>query len=150
MIHIGAQNPEVFHRGLGGDLGFHFGVLGHFLVFLGDRAFLQQYFGAVQLRLGQLFVRHRLAVIREGLRDVLTLHLQQQLPFRHGVAQPGVDLDDPAGSERNHGDVARNVGVHRARGFQLRRGIVLAGGDNRELLRVCSTLNRLLSVSFSI
>ena len=136
MLHIGAQDVEMFHRGLGGHLGFYFGVLGYFLVFLGDGAFLQQYFGAVQLRLGQFLVRYRLPVIRESLRDVLALDLQQQLPFRDGVAQPGVDLDDAAGSQRNHRDVARNIGVHRARGSELRRGIVLARRYHRELLGI--------------
>ena len=38
------------------------------------------------------------------------------------------------GSQRNHRDVARNIGIHRAGGLQLRRGVMLARGDHGELL----------------
>ncbi len=134
MIHVGAQHLQMFHCRVDGDFGLDVRVLGHFLVFLRDRAFFEQLFRSLQLRLGQGFVRHGLPVIGKRLRDVLALHLQQQLALRDGVAQPRIDLHNPARSQRNHRNAARYIGADGAGGFQFRRGIVLAGGGNRELL----------------
>ena len=134
MIQVGAQHLQMLHRGLDGHLGLDVGVLGHFLVLFAIAPLSSSSFERVQLRLGQGFVRHRLPVIGKSLRDVLALHLQQQLALGHRVAQPRIDLHDPAGSQRNHRNVSRNIGAHRAGGLQLRRGVMLARRHDRKLL----------------
>ena len=85
-------------------------VLCHFQIFLSDRALFLQILGAFQLRLRRASHPPPPAGNRRSAGDVRALHPHQQLPFGDRIAQPRVDFDDAARSQRNHRNLPRDIG----------------------------------------
>ena len=119
-----------FHR----DVCLLLRVLGDLQILFGKRALIVQDLGAVELRLGELLIGHRLAVIRECRRNVGALHAHQELALADGISQPRADLHDAAGGDRDDRHIARNVRAHHAGDVQLRRSVAQGGRGQRELL----------------
>ena len=139
MIRVGTQQLEMLGGGLQIDSGIfqrglsrNFGVLRDFEGALGNGPVLVEQLGAIQLDLRQVLTVSRqllvfdgLAIVRERAGDVGAPDLEQQLAFLHLVAQPRIDFDDPAGRQRRHRHLPRNVRTDHAGYVQLRRGNVL-------------------------
>ena len=112
MIRVNSEDPETFESGLDGNGGFRFGGFGNLNLLLGDCASFVQELCPVELLASQRLVCNGLLMIGIGPRDVSTLHFHEELAFCHGIAKAGVNLNDTAGGQRNHGHVSGNVRSH--------------------------------------
>ncbi len=75
-----------------------------------------------QIRLvGELLVVRGLYIGVECAADVGALYAEQQLAFLHVVVEPRADVDHAAVGHGDHGNLARDVGKHRAGHVQLVR-----------------------------
>ncbi len=82
---------------------------------------------------GELLVIHRFEIGIEGVGDVGTLHLEEQLAFFDVVVEAGLDVDDAAIGEGDDGNFARDVGEDAPGDVELGGDLHLLGGDKREL-----------------
>ena len=90
MVDVGAEHAQVLLRGFHVHLGFLFGVLRHFQIFLRDaRPCRSSNLGAVELRARQRFIGDGVAIVGEGAGEIGALHAHQKLAFGDGVAQIG-------------------------------------------------------------
>src|ERR1022692_2443298 len=114
MVDIAAQHVDVIGGGFDIHASLIGGVLGDFEVLLGNGAMVEQELGAVQLGASQFFAGDGLAVIGEGSGNIGALHAHEELALGDLIAEPRVNFEDPAGSQRNDGDVAGDIGGHQA------------------------------------
>ena len=136
LVGIVAEQPQMLGRGFHGYFGLVFGVLRDLQIVQCDGAVLVKILGALILSPGENLIRDRHFVSRIAAGDIVASNGHQQLAFLHGVAQPRVNRHDAAGGERDDGDVAGNVGRHRASNHQLGSRGMLGRRGERKLLRM--------------
>ena len=106
VLRIGSKHFQMIQGGLYGDRGLSPGILCDLQILFGDRSPIVEDLGSLELRFRQRFIGNSLPVVGKGLRDILALHLQQELPFRNRVPEPRVNLDNPARCQRDRRDVS--------------------------------------------
>ena len=72
----------------------------------------------------------------EGVGDIRTLHLQQQLAFPYVIVEAGLDIDHAAIGQRDNRHLAIDVGEDRASSRQLSSGLNLCGCRQRKLIDI--------------
>ena len=128
MILIDSQNMQLLASRLQVGLSVLGHVFGLFQSTLGDRSFVIENSLPFQIQSRQKFVIHRLAIGLIGARDIVTLHLHEQLTLLHQVAEPRFHLDHPPCRERDHRHRARNIRLHQSGHVQSRCGLIFDGG----------------------
>ena len=94
MSRVNTEKMQLLLRRRQIRLGVLLGVVRDFQLALGDRTLVIENLGSFILRMRQSLVIDRLQVLIEGVRDVSTLHLHEQL----ALLDEGADL----GMNRNH------------------------------------------------
>src|ERR1035441_5867333 len=131
-ILVRAEDAETVGGSFHGDSGLIRDILGDFQILLGDSALIVQELGTGELRARQSLIGDRLPVVRESRGSIGALHAQQELPLGHGIAQPGMDFQNAAGRQGDHGNISRDIGGDGSGHVQNGYGIVLAGcGDGK-------------------
>ena len=115
VVLVDAENVELFDRCIESSLGVFFAVLGDLQLALGDGALVIKQLIALESDVGEVFVRDRLEVVAEGGADVGALDLHDELAFFDVVAETGVESNHAAVSQREHGNLAGDVGADGAR-----------------------------------
>src|SRR6266481_8032096 len=127
---------EMLFCGFEINLGLVLRILGYLQIVHRDGAMLEQVGSTFQLGARQDFIRHGLAVVGKAAGHIVASYRQQQLALLHDVTQSGVNGHDAPGSERDHRNVARDIGSNCPRDDQLGGRGMRARRHQRELLRV--------------
>lgn len=148
MVGVDSQQPELllgcfgnYSRVLQRRLRTHFCVFRDLEGTLGVCAVFEQKLCAVELNLRQSFVidcqcfiLDGLAVIRIRARYIRAPHFEQQLPFGHLIAKPGINFHDSSRGERGYRHLPRDVRTDHSRHVQLGRRRMLPRCRQRKLV----------------
>ena len=108
MVFIDAEKLQLLGCGIQVGFGIAFGVFGLFEGALGDGAFIVENLGAFKLQTSQTLIVLGLQIGLVGAGDVVAANSEQQLAFLHRIAEPGLDLHNSSGGQRDHG-TAREI-----------------------------------------
>ena len=122
------SSTQLFYRALRSTLASCFGGFGYFESAFGDGAFVVEESARGRVGPAPAAHRSRLEVRLVGAGNIRALHPQQKLAFLHGVAQPGLDLDDASGRQRDHRNGARDVGLTTPVTFSAGTALYSIGG----------------------
>ena len=102
MILVHAKHAQMLLRGFNIHRRLRFGVFSHLKIVQGDCTLVVKSLRAIELLVGQGFVRDRFAIIGESRCHVRALHAKQHLPLLHVVAKARSNFHHAAAGQRDH------------------------------------------------